>query len=239
VRLVLDVTTVSAVRTITGPREPDPVEVALIAVRSGADAIGINIKGERSHVRDRDCHLLREVVKAPITIKIPTSNELVRMAMQIKPASVILLPERREDLPLEEGLDVILNQAQVKRAYTLLRESGIDVMAFINPTIDQVRACHKLDVQGVELNALKFAESGREEDLEAIRESARLAHKLHLRTATGRGLTATSLSRIAGIQELDEVHVGRMFVARAIVEGVGHAVRSIRVIIDRNGGHDQ
>ncbi len=232
-KLALDLTTAAAIRAVVGPPEPDPVELALLATRAGADVIGVNVKGERSYIGERDCLLLRDVLKVPFILKISTSNELVKFAVSLKPAAVVLLPERREDLPLEDGLDVVLNQTQVKRAQMMLRESGIDVAAFINPSIDQIKSCHKLDIARVELNTLKFAESGREEDLQVLRECARLAHKLNLQTWAGRGLTAASMRRLAGIPELDELHIGRLFFARAIIDGIGPAVVGLKSLIDR------
>lgn len=227
VNLALDLTTVAALRSITGLPEPDPIEVAVVAARAGAASIGLHMKIDRNHLTDRDCTLVRDVVRVPLWLKISTSQELLRFAVSLKPSTVVLLPERREDLPLDDGLDVILNQSQVRKAQSMLREVGIDVVVFVNPSLDQVKFCHKIDVAGIELNTLKFAESGKEEDAVAIEECARLAHKLGLRVSAGRGLALASLRRVAASPYIETLHVGRLFVARALVDGTVRAIAQL------------
>lgn len=232
-RLALDLTCVAAQRSLVGGREPDPVEVAMIGVRAGVDAIGVNMKSDRNQMGERDCLMLRDVVRAPLWLKISTSPELVKFAVSLKPATVVLLPERREELPLDDGLDVILNQSQVRKAQSMLREAGIEIVAFINPTLDQVRFCHKIDVPAVQLNTLKYAESDREEDAVAIQECARLARKLGMRVSAGRGLGLRHLGRIAVMPDVEMVHVGRLFLAHATISGAAGAVAGLLNVIDR------
>lgn len=232
-KLALDLTGLAALRSVVGHAEPDPIEVALIAVRAGADVIGVHMKSDRNHLTEKDCLLLRDVIRAPLYLKISTSTELVKFAVSMKPSAVVLLPERREDLPLEDGVDVILNQSQVKKAQSMLREAGITVFVFIHASIDQVKVCHKLDVEGVQLNTLKYCESGREEDLLAVREAARLARKLGMQAAAGRGLHRKTFPMVAAIPELDEIHIGRLFTARAILEGSEGAAAGLKQDIER------
>ncbi|MEW6368507.1 MAG: pyridoxine 5'-phosphate synthase [Acidobacteriota bacterium] len=233
--LGIDLTCIAALRGIAGRFDPDPIEVALIATRAGADAIGVNLKLDRGSLTERDCHLLRDVVKVPFWLKISTSTDVVSFAVSLKPSTVVLLPERREDIALEDGIDVILNQTQVKRAQAMLREAGIQVVVFINPSVDQVKHCHKLDVAAVELNTYRFSETGKESDFTALHDCARLARKLGQHVSAGRGLTRAALRRISTIPEIDIAHVGRCFAARAILEGAGRATAWLKAAVEKGG----
>ena len=230
-RLGVNIDHVATVRQARRAPEPDPVHAAVLAELGGADGITVHLRGDRRHVQDRDVEILRQVVKTRLNLELAATQEMVRVALTVKPHQVTLVPERREELTTEGGLEVVLNSAQLKPVVRTLREGGIHVSLFVDPELDQVKEAHKIDAQAVEVNTAAYADAGdersREVALRRIADAARLGRKLGSSVHAGHGLTYQNVAAIAGLPEIAELNIGHSIVARAVFVGMERAVREM------------
>src|SRR4029450_3413008 len=173
----------------------------------------------------------RQVVKTRLNVEMASTQEMIRIALTVKPDQVTLVPERREELTTEGGLDVVLNSTQLKPVVKTLTEGGIEVAMFVDPDLEQVKESHKIDARAVEINTAAYAdardERSREAALRRVVETARLARKLGLAVHAGHGLTYANVGAIAGISEISELNIGHNIVARAVLGGMEGAGREM------------
>ncbi len=227
-RLGVNVDHVATVRQARGAAYPDPVEAALVAERAGADQVTVHLREDRRHIQDRDVEILRRVVKTELNLEMATTPEMVTVALQVRPDTATLVPERREEITTEGGLDVIQNRDAVERAVRMLRDAQIRVALFVDPDLDQVRASHKLDVDAVELHTGRYAEGRavreRADELGRLRDGAKAARKLGMEVAAGHGLNYHNTAPVARIPEIAELNIGHAIVARAVMSGMEAAV---------------
>lgn len=230
-RLGVNVDHVATVRQARRAQYPDPVEAALIAERAGADQITVHLREDRRHIQERDVTVLRQVVKTELNLEMAASQEMVKFALDVRPDTVTLVPERRQELTTEGGLDVAAQREQLKGAVRLLREAEIRVSLFIDPDLDQIRASHKLDAHAIEIHTGRYAEvrtkSERRDELARIVDAAKMASKLGMFVAAGHGLHYTNTGEIARIGEISELNIGHAIVARAMIDGMERAVRDM------------
>jgi pyridoxine 5-phosphate synthase len=233
-RLGVNVDHVATVRQARRAAYPDPVEAALLAERAGADQITVHLREDRRHIQDRDVEVLRRVVQTELNLEMAATQEMVSFALKLSPDSVTFVPERREEVTTEGGLDVIKNKDQLTRFIRLLRDSDIRVSLFIDPDLDQVRASHKLDAHAIELHTGRYAEAQprqKKEELARIRDAAKLSSKLELEVAAGHGLHYTNTIAVAQIEEIEELNIGHSIVARALMTGFEAAVRDMLAVM--------
>src|SRR6185295_1676868 len=159
IRLGVNVDHVATVRQARRASYPDPVEAALLAERAGADQITVHLREDRRHIQDRDVEVLRRVSQTELNLEMAATQEMVSIALKLSPDTVTFVPERREEVTTEGGLDVIQHKDQLQRFIRLLRDGDIRVSLFIDPDLDQVRAAHKLDAQAIELHTGRYAEA--------------------------------------------------------------------------------
>jgi len=230
-RLGVNVDHVATVRQARKATAPDPIEAALAAELAGADQITMHLREDRRHIQDRDVDLARKMLKTELNLEMAASQEMVTLALKFRPDTVTLVPERRESLTTESGLDVTSQKDGLERAIRLLQDGNIRVSLFIDPELDQVRAAHKVNAHAIELHTGRYAEArsfkDRSEELGRLRDCAKAAHKLGLGVAAGYGLHYVNTLPVARIPEIQELNIGHAVVARAIVTGMERAVKDM------------
>jgi pyridoxine 5-phosphate synthase len=230
-RLGVNIDHVATVRQARRAQSPDPVHAAVLAELGGADGITVHLRGDRRHIHDRDVQVLRQTVRTRLNLEMATTQEMTHLALTVKPDQVTLVPERREEVTTEGGLDVVLNSVQVRPLIKTLQEAGIDVSVFVDPELEQVKEAHKLDAHAVELNTAAWSEAGsakaREAALRKLTDAARLGRKLGLAVHAGHGLDYRNVAEIAAMSELGELNIGHSIVARAVLVGMERAVREM------------
>jgi len=230
-RLGVNVDHVATVRQARRAPEPDPVQAAMLAELGGADGITVHLRSDRRHIQDRDVEILRQTVKTRLNVEMAATQEMLRIALTVKPDQATLVPERREELTTEGGLDVVLNSIQLKPVVKTLSEAGIEVSLFVDPDPEQVKEARKIDAQAVEINTASYADARdartREEALRRIGDVLRLGRKLSLAVHAGHGLTYRNVGPIAGLPEIAELNIGHSIVARAVLVGIERAVREM------------
>jgi pyridoxine 5-phosphate synthase len=230
-RLGVNIDHVATVRQARRAKQPDPVHAAVLAEMGGADGITVHLRGDRRHIQDRDLEVLRQTVRTRLNIEMAVTQEMTRIALTVKPAQVTLVPERREEVTTEGGLDVVLNSVQVRPMVKTLQDAGIDVSLFVDPELEQVKEAHKLDAHAVELNTAAYSdapdERAREAALRRVIDAARLGRKLGLAVHAGHGLDYQNVAEIAALSEVSELNIGHAIVSRAVLVGMERAVREM------------
>ncbi len=227
----------ATVRQARRAPEPDPIHAAVLAELGGADGITVHLRGDRRHIQDSDVEILRQTVKTRLNLEMAATQEMVKAALTIKPDQATLVPERREELTTEGGLDVVLNSVHLKPVVKMLEDGGIRVSLFIDPDLEQVKECHRIGAAAVEINTAAYADArddrGRDAALRKVADAARFAGKLGLLVFAGHGLTYANAPRIAAIAEVSELNIGHNIVARAILVGMERAVREMVAVLRR------
>ena len=236
-KLAVNVDHVATVREARKVNYPDPVHAAVLAELGGAHGIVVHLREDRRHIQDRDVRLLREIVKTKLILEMAATEEMIKIAKEIKPDQVTLVPERRQEITTEGGLKVKGRTAKVREAVEELKEVGLKVSIFIDPDPEQLKAAAKTGADIVELHTGHYAEAkGPEEmDLEFSRleEAARVARDLGFEVHAGHGLHYGNISPVAAIPEIEEFSIGHAIVARAIMVGMKEAVREMLCLIER------
>ena len=234
IRLGVNVDHVATVRQARMIDIPDPVEAALLAERSGAEVITVHLREDRRHIQDGDVARLRQRLRARLNLEMAGTPKMTRNALTLKPDDVCLVPERREELTTEGGLDVVTHGNQLGEVVSRLREAGICVSLFVDPDLKQLEASRELGADGVELHTGAYCNAGGprlERELEAVRRAAASAAGLGLEVHGGHGLNAGNVTPIAAIEEIVELNIGHSIVARAIMVGMARAVEEMKALI--------
>ena len=239
-KLAVNIDHIATLRQARKADEPDPVVAAAICELAGAAGITVHLRGDRRHIQERDVELLRQTVGTWLNVEMAATREMVRLAQQLKPHRVTLVPERREELTTEGGLDVVLHSGNVEGAVRELVGSGIEVSIFVDPDLEQVRACHRVGAPALEINTGKFAEQWRDpkssrDQIEKIENVARGAKKLGMRVFAGHGLTYRNIHPITRIQEIEELNIGHSIIARASLVGLERAVSEMIALLGTRG----
>jgi pyridoxine 5-phosphate synthase len=230
-RLGVNVDHVATLRQQRHTRYPDPVAAATLAELAGADQITVHLREDRRHIQERDVKILRQTVQTRLNLEMAATEEMKRFAFEIRPDTVTLVPERREELTTEGGLDVAGQKDALKAYNDALLEAQIRVSLFVDPDVDQVRAAHKVNAQAVELHTGRFCEARTEseanEELIRIVNAAKTASKLGIACYAGHGLGVTNVGPVAAIQEIEELNIGHALVGRAVMIGMDAAVKEM------------
>jgi len=237
VRLGVNIDHVATIREARRSREPEPVAAALMAELAGADQITVHLRGDRRHIQDRDVELLRRSIATRLNLEAAATPQMVTIASTYKPDTVTLVPERREEITTEGGLDVLLNQNLVRKTSQDLKAAGAVVSVFVDPDYDQIKAVAKLEIGVIEINTAKYSEAARPDQAAAeadkVSQAARAAAKLGLRVIAGHGLTYRNVRSIVQIPEIEELNIGHSIVARAALVGIERAVREMKALMQR------
>jgi len=217
--------------------EPDPVQFAFLAELGGADSITVHLREDRRHIQDRDVFLLKETIKTKLNLEMAATEEMLEIAKKILPDYVTLVPEKREEVTTEGGLDVKSNVKYLKNFVENLKDSNIEVSAFIDPLGDQINYSKEIGFNFIELHTGKYAElSGSKQyrELQRIIESTHLANDLGLVVNAGHGLNYNNVKKIASINNMNELNIGHSIVARALAIGLERSVREMKSLITSN-----
>jgi len=202
---------------------------------AGADGVVVHLREDRRHIQDRDVRLLRETIKTKLILEMATTSAMIAIALEIKPDLVTLVPEKREELTTEGGLDLSLNKDAVSDAVQALQKGGIPVSIFVDPDLDQIKLAHRIDANCVEIHTGTFCDADTPkkgaEAFKKIVNSAKLAHKLTLRVNAGHGLGYQTIKAFKGLSEIDEFSIGHSIIARAVFVGLDQAVREMIALI--------
>ncbi len=234
-RLSVNVDHVATLRQARGIDEPDPVWAAVLAEKAGADGIIVHLREDRRHIQDRDLRVLRQVVKGQLNMEMAATEEMIGIASQVGPDLCTLVPERRQELTTEGGLDVKGNQEAIKDAVSTLNQAGMEVSLFIDPAAEQVKAAHMCGAQVVELHTGSYCNAKEPEEvqqhLDALGDAARLAARLGMRVAAGHGLNLRNVHPLLKLPEVQEYSIGHSIVARAVFLGFEQAVAEMLALV--------
>ena len=238
-RLAVSLDDFALLRQSRRSRSPDPVLLAGIAEAAGAAAIVVHLREDRRHIQERDLRILRQTVRTHLCLRVAATSDMLKLAYDIKPDEVILVPQATDDLRVT-GFDAAGSRDHARKFVQALRDADIGVRMFIDPDLDQVRAAHRAAAAGVVLDTAKIAEAVGETELAAehgrLADAARTAHQLGMGVAAGGGLDVHNLENVLDIAEIGEIHVGHAMAARALVTGLERAVRDFAALIQRPAG---
>jgi pyridoxine 5-phosphate synthase len=234
IRLGVNVDHVATVRQARLADVPDPVEAALIAERGGADGITVHLREDRRHIQERDVVLLRERAATKLNLEMAVTEEMVRKALEFLPDDACFVPERREELTTEGGLDVIGQRARVQEGVRRLQEQGIRVSLFVDPVESQIRASRAVGAHGVEIHTGPYCNAeDDQEELDKIQTAAALARGLGLEVHAGHGLDYENVIPVARLEDIVELNIGHSIIARAVIAGMEQAVREMKDLLNR------
>jgi pyridoxine 5-phosphate synthase len=234
IALGVNIDHVATLRQARRVHYPDPVYAALLAEQSGADSITLHLREDRRHIQDRDVLLMRQVLETRMNLEMALTEEMIRIARDVKPQDCCVVPESRHEVTTEGGLDVVAQLSRVGDACKALGASGIRVSLFIDPDASQVEAAQRAGAPVVELHTGGYAEAAgaaRAIELERVRSAAQYAASLGLTVNAGHGLNYHNVQPIAAIREIVELNIGHAIVARAVFEGLSKAVRDMKELM--------
>ena len=236
IRLGVNIDHVATLRQVRQAREPDPVAAAVLALLGGADGITVHLREDRRHIQDRDVQILRQVVTSRLNLELSVADAIVDIACAVKPDEATLVPERRQELTTEGGLDVVAHQAAVAQAMAKLRQENIPVSLFIDPDTRQIEAAKLLGASAVEIQTARFSEARtpaeRDRELALVREAADFARQHGLHVHLGHGLTYENVRHVVALPGVEELNIGHSIIARAVLVGMESAVRAMKRAIN-------
>jgi pyridoxine 5-phosphate synthase len=237
IRLGVNIDHVATVRQARRIREPDPAWAVVLAELGGADQITLHLREDRRHIQDQDLANVLSTASVPVNLEMAVTDEMVRIAAERRPHSATLVPERREEVTTEGGLDVAGHAASVRAAVKTLSAAGVKVSLFIDPEADQVKASARSGAQAIELHTGAFCEAWgapqAHAELERLRKAAELAHAKGLAVHAGHGLNVRNVGPVCRIPHVEELNIGHSLVGRAIFVGLREAGAEMRSVIER------
>jgi len=229
--LSVNVDHVATIREARKTNVPDPVAAAVLVELAGADGITIHLREDRRHIQDRDLKLMRQMVKTRLNLEMAATKEMVLIALDTKPDKVSLVPEKREEVTTEGGLDVIKHKNQLKDVIRKFHDQKIPVSLFIDPELAQVECSKTIGGDAIEINTGKYSELKTDSEIakefKKIQDAVDAAVKLGLNVNAGHGLTYKNVAKIASIQAIEEFNIGHNIVARAVMVGLDKAVKEM------------
>jgi pyridoxine 5-phosphate synthase len=233
--LAVKVDQVAALRAVRKSQFPDPVTAAAMAELAGADGIIVHLRQDRKHTKDRDVRILRNVVQTKLILEMASTNEMVGVALDIKPDMVTLVPERREEYTDEGGLDLIVHRNDIAETVATLQNSGIPVGLLVDPEPEQIKMAHRSNATMVEIHTGTYCDAKtaqkRHQAFLNIVDAVKIAHKLKFSVKAGRGLCYKTIKAFKGIYEIDEYSIGHSIIARAVLTGMQAAVKDMIKLI--------
>ena len=230
-RFSLNVDHIATLRNVRGENLPDPVTVALIAEQAGVDGIVVHLREDRRHINERDVRLLRELITTKLDLEMAATEEIIRIACDVGPELSTIVPEKRQELTTEGGINVIDNIDHLKRSIIELHKSEIEVSLFIEPDLEQVNAAAEIESDFIEIHTGVFANALSEEEqfdeLEKIRVAVKQAKKLGLGVNAGHGLNYQNIKIFRELSDIDEVSIGHAVITRALITGIESAVKEM------------
>ena len=239
IRLGVNIDHVATIRQARQGDEPDPVAAAVLATLAGADGITVHLREDRRHIQDRDVRLLRPVVTTRLNLEMAAVGAIVDIALEVKPDEATLVPERRQELTTEGGLDVVAHEKSLTGHIQRLLIAGIEVSLFIDPDPAQIDASHRLGATAIEFQTASYSEAKTARQRDGQRDklalAARHAHERGLHVHMGHGLNYHNVQAIAAIEHVEELNIGHSIVSRAVLVGMERAVREMKAAIQIHG----
>ncbi len=232
--LGVNVDHVATLREARKGTEPEPVMAAALALLGGADGITVHLREDRRHIKDRDLRLLREVVSAELNLEMAATDEMVKLALTVKPDLVTLVPEKRQELTTEGGLDLLNGKANISKAVKRIKAAGIPVSLFINPSIMDVDIAKNTGADMVEIHTGLYANARgkkRREEIVKVVDAVKVAMHSGLQANAGHGLNYTNVTEIVRINNIRGLYIGHSIVSRAVLTGIERAVREMKDLI--------
>jgi pyridoxine 5-phosphate synthase len=233
--LAVNIDHVATLRQARRGKHPDPVAAAVMAELAGADGIIVHLREDRRHIQDRDLELLREVVKTSLNLEMANTEAILRIALQVKPDRVTFVPERRQELTTEGGLDIRANPRSLQRSIQRLHKAAIQTSLFIDADPLQVRAGHRVGAEFVEIHTGRYCEAvdeeNRRQELERIARAIQQARRLGLRVNIGHGLDYQNVTPFRQIPGIEDYSIGHSIISRAVLVGLDRAVREMKSLI--------
>lgn len=241
IRLGVNIDHIATLRQARGTRFPDPVQAAFIAEQGGADGITIHPREDRRHIQTRDVYVLKETLQTPMNLEMAVIESMLELAEEIQPEATCLVPEKREELTTEGGLNVLANQTAIAKACERLHKAGSVVSLFIDPNLEQIKAAKEVGATTIELHTGDYAEAvGKEQaqSLKRIQEASVYAYELGLIVNAGHGLNYHNVKPIAAIEQINELNIGHAIIAHAVMVGLDTAVKQMKqLMLDARVGY--
>lgn len=235
ITLNVNIDHIATIRNARGGVEPDPIYAAFIAEQAGATGIVTHLREDRRHIKDRDLYLLKEVVQSKLDLEMAANEEIIQIALKVIPNMVTIVPEKRQELTTEGGLNVRNNRENLKKLCSMMHEKGIEVSLFIDPDEMQIEESILVGADMVELHTGAYANAIKEKEIEVeynlLAESALFAHNSGLKIAAGHGLNYFNIDRICKIHQIKELSIGHSIISRAVFTGLDKAVKDMLEII--------
>lgn len=226
---------IATLRQARGTRYPEPVQAALVAEQAGADGITAHLREDRRHIQDRDIYLLKDMLHTRLNLEMAVTDPMLALAVKLGPQACCLVPERREELTTEGGLDVAGAADKMRSACQQLAEADVEVSLFIDPDFRQIDAAVKAGAPVVELHTGRYADAAtkteQQQELQRIREAAAYAHQVGLQVNAGHGLNLANVEAICRIEQIVELNIGHSLVAQALFGGLEQAVRDMKRVM--------
>lgn len=234
-RLSVNIDHIATLRQARRAKEPEPIAAALLAELAGAEGITVHLRKDRRHIQERDLEILRATIKTKLNLEMGTNEEIVRIALRVRPDLATLVPEKEEEITTEGGLDFSRNDSRLKEVISLLHDRKIMVSLFIDPTSSNIKKAHRYNSDTVEIHTGHYAETKNEleiaTELEKIAGAAALARKLGLGVNAGHGLDYQNVKKVCLIEEIQEFSIGHSIIARACLVGMKEAVAEMLKLI--------
>jgi pyridoxine 5-phosphate synthase len=234
-KLGVNIDHIATLREVRKGIEPDPVFAAFICESCGVDSIVVHLREDSRHIKERDLYILKKVVRSKLNLEMSTSNGIVDIACEVKPDQATLVPEKRQEITTEGGLDVLSNFKKIKTVITKLKGQGIDVSLFIDPHKSQIDAAKKIGVNMIELHTGRYADAKnkKEQDryFKELETAVKYAMNKGLHVYAGHGLNYYNVSRVAKIEGIEELNIGYSIVCRAVLVGLDRAVREMKALL--------
>ncbi|MBA6233304.1 MULTISPECIES: pyridoxine 5'-phosphate synthase [unclassified Colwellia] len=233
--LGVNVDHIATLREVRGTNYPDPVYAASVAEHAGADGITVHLREDRRHIQDRDIHVLKQTLHTRMNLEMALTDEMLAIACEVKPVFCCLVPEKREELTTEGGLDVVANLDKITRAVTQLSAAGIETSLFIDADKNQIDAAIASKAPYIEIHTGHYADAENEQEqkieLNRLIEGIKYAHANGLKVNAGHGLNYFNVKPIAAIEEIIELNIGHAIIARAVIDGLDRAVRDMKQLM--------
>lgn len=234
-KLAVNIDHIATLRQARMTNEPDPVYAAVIAELAGADGITIHLRQDRRHIQERDLELLRALIKTKLNLEMAISMDMVKIALKHKPDICTLVPESSEEVTTAGGLDVVVYNDKIKEVVGNLKAAGVEVSVFVDPNIDQIKACYRMGINVIEINTGEYAENWNNSnaalELEKIKKSVGYAKRMNFRILAGHGLTYQNVCPIVAMRDIEELNIGHSIVANSTFMGLTEAVRRMKHIM--------
>ncbi len=237
IRFGLNIDHVATLRNARGGRHPDPLRAAQVAKQSGVDSITIHLREDRRHIRDSDLLRLKDFCGLPLNLEMAATDEMLHIALKVLPHAVCLVPEKREELTTEGGIDIFSMQDRLKRMLSKLNEAGIRTALFINPDVLQVHAAAEVGAKAVELHTGRYCDAEevdlRLEELKRLQEAARATTMRNIECHAGHGIAFDTVVDVAAIAEVQELNIGHFIIGEAIFSGLENTLKQMRHLMDK------